>query len=47
MHAGSEVHDLGQWDSLWPPAGTSLVYESEHAVVSYAIHPANWTDTGS
>jgi len=27
---------------VWLPKGTDLVYESEHAIIAYAIYPVNW-----
>lgn len=32
-------------EAIWLPAGTKLVYRAEHALMFYAIHPANWADT--
>ena len=31
-------------EAVWLPAGTELVYETDKALVFYAIHPANWTE---
>jgi len=31
-------------DSVWLPKGTTLTYESESALVFYAIHPSNWAE---
>ncbi len=45
VQTGEELHTLGTWDSLWLPAGTELVYEADSAIVSYAIHPSNWSDS--
>ena len=42
IHCEGDVHTLSARDSMWLPAGTELVYESESALVAYAIHPANW-----
>jgi ethanolamine utilization protein EutQ len=42
LHIGGEVHLLGPRDSIWLPAGTALVYESDAALVHFAIHPSNW-----
>ena len=42
LHCGGELHRLGPADSIWLPAGTELVYEAEHALVHFAIHPSNW-----
>ena len=42
VHCGGDIHELGPRDSLWLPAGTELIYESESALVAYAIHPSNW-----
>lgn len=37
----------GPHDSIWLPTGTDLTYVAEHALVFYAIHPANWADQGA
>lgn len=29
-------------EAVWLPAGTKLTYESDHALLLYAIHPVNW-----
>ena len=42
LHVGGQVHELGVRDSIWLPAGSELVYETEAALVHYAIHPSNW-----
>ena len=42
VHANGEVHSLYPRDSLWLPAGTDLIYETDSALVAYAIHPSNW-----
>ena len=42
IHANGEVHKLSAKDSIWLPAGTELIYETESALIHYAIHPANW-----
>ncbi len=42
VHAGGEIHELQFHDSIWLPTGTELVYESDKALVAYAIHPSNW-----
>lgn len=42
LHAGGEIYELGVRDSVWLPAGTTVIYEAEAALVHYAIHPANW-----
>jgi ethanolamine utilization protein EutQ len=44
VHTGDEIHELHARDSLWLPAGTELVYESDNALVAYAIHPSNWSE---
>ena len=31
-------------EAIWLPAGTELVYRAEHALMFYAIHPANWAE---
>ena len=41
VHAGGKAHRLGPRDSLWIPNGTELIYEAEHALVHYAIHPVS------
>ena len=42
LHANNESFVLNPKDSIWLPAGTDLVYETEYALIHYAIHPANW-----
>ena len=42
LHANGEAFTLKMRDSIWLPNGTELVYEAEHALVSYAIHPNRW-----
>ncbi|MCY4050993.1 MAG: ethanolamine utilization protein EutQ [Gammaproteobacteria bacterium] len=42
LHTDGDTHNLNKQDSIWLPAGTSLVYEAENALIHYAIHPANW-----
>ena len=42
LHASGETVILKALDSIWLPDGTELVYEAEHALVSYAIHPNSW-----
>ena len=39
------VFDLGPKDSIWLPAGTSLVYEAEEALIFFAVHPASAVST--
>ena len=34
----------GPLDSIWLPKGTELRYESDSALVFYAIHPSNWAE---
>jgi len=29
-------------DAMWLPAGTSLTYKSDKALLLYAIHPTDW-----
>lgn len=36
--------EAGPLDSIWLPAGTELRYESESALVFYALHPSNWAE---
>ena len=31
-------------DAIWLPAGTRLTYESDNALLFYAIYPVNWAD---
>jgi ethanolamine utilization protein EutQ len=42
VHTGGAVHELQARDCIWLPAGTELVYQSQSALVHFAIHPANW-----
>jgi len=44
VHTGGQIHELHARDSLWLPAGTELVYETDNALVAYAIHPSNWNE---
>lgn len=44
VHAGGAALTANAHDCIWLPAGTDLIYEAEHAVIFYAIHPANWAD---
>ena len=44
LHANDTVHTLNPKDSIWLPAGTELVYETDYALVHFAIHPANWQE---
>ena len=37
----------GPLDSIWLPKGTELRYESESALVFYAIHPGNWAEASA
>ena len=37
-----DVLTAGPLDSIWLPAGTKLTYESDEALLFYAIHPADW-----
>ena len=39
------MFELGPKDSIWFPAGTELVYEPEHALVFFAVHPASAVST--
>ena len=45
VHANAEIHSLYPRDSLWLPAGTELIYETDSALVAYAIYPSNWHET--
>ena len=47
LHANGEVHELHVRDSIWLPAGTELIYETESALIHFAIHPSNWHDDRS
>jgi ethanolamine utilization protein EutQ len=44
IHANGEALVAGPGESIWLPNGTELVYESESALLFYAIHPANWAE---
>jgi ethanolamine utilization protein EutQ len=44
LRAEGGPYVLNPRDSIWLPAGTELVYQAEHALVHYAIHPANWLE---
>ena len=46
LHAEDRKFDLHPRDSVWIPAGTELVHEADEALVQYAIHPADWQETG-
>ncbi|SLN52875.1 Ethanolamine utilization protein EutQ [Roseovarius albus] len=41
------VLTAGPQDSIWLPKGTELTYESEDALVFYAIEPANWAEAAT
>ncbi len=45
LHANNATQELSQRDAIWLPAGTELVYEAETALVLFAIHPSNWSET--
>ncbi len=45
LHANGEIHELGPKDSIWLPRGTELIYETESALIHYAIHPSNWHES--
>ena len=47
LHANGEVHELLVKDSIWLPARTELIYETDSALVHFAIHPSNWHDARS
>jgi ethanolamine utilization protein EutQ len=47
LHSNGEVHELQARDSIWLPAGTELIYETESALIHFAIHPSNWHETES
>jgi len=42
VHADGQSFVLSRFDTLALPAGTSLEYEAQDALIYYAIHPANW-----
>jgi ethanolamine utilization protein EutQ len=44
FHIDGNIFELFERDSIWLPAGTELVYETEHALVGYAIHPSDWQE---
>lgn len=46
LHAEGRQINLYPRDSIWIPAGTRLIYETDNALVQYAIHPADWQDSG-
>ncbi len=41
---GDRVLVAGPRDCIVLPRGTELVYEADHALVAYAIHPADWAE---
>ena len=41
-----EILTARAMEAIWLPAGTELVYRAEHALMFYAIHPANWAEKG-
>lgn len=44
VHTPEGVMEAGPRDSIWLPAGTAVTYEAEHALLAYAIHPADWAE---
>ncbi len=40
----TQTHHLNPMDTLWLPKGTKLRYQSQSALLFYAIHPANWAE---
>ncbi len=42
VRTGTDVLTAQAMDSIWLPAGTTLTYEAEEALLFYAIHPADW-----
>ena len=44
IHIGDEKLTANAGESIWLPKGTELIYESESALLFYAIHPANWAE---
>ena len=47
LHTAEGAFVAGPKDCIWLPAGTALRYESEDALLFYAIHPSNWADAAS
>lgn len=43
VHVGKKKLKAKAKESIWLPAGTELVYESEDSIVAYAVHPAGST----
>lgn len=37
--------EAGPGDSVWLPEGTRLIYRSESALLFFAIHPSNWSES--
>ena len=44
VHVDGDVLVARPCDSIWLPAGSTVIYEAEEALVIYAIHPANWQE---
>lgn len=45
VHTEAGALKAGPKDTIFLTKGTALEYEAENALIFYAIHPANWTDT--
>ena len=45
IHIEDELIEAKAKDAVWLPKGTKLTYVSESALVFYAIHPANWSES--
>lgn len=45
----TEQHELvaHAMQTMWLPAGTSLTYKSDNALLLYAIHPTDWAKSES
>ncbi len=44
VHTPQDSMTVGPQDSIWLPNGTEVIYESEEALVFYAIEPSNWAE---
>ena len=38
----TQTLSAGPFDTIWLPAGTSVNYQAENALIFYAIQPADW-----
>lgn len=45
IHTELGDFEAGPKDSVWLPKGTSLTYQSESALVFFAIYPSNWSES--